>query len=104
MKGSRLVRYLLPLAAELALGILFLVDPSSGRKAAQVTLFSFKEMLLVIPPIFVLLGLLDVWVPREKMVIRRSRCEKPLDGKEQGDHIHHKPHQEYGEVKYIPDD
>ncbi|HRZ65461.1 MAG TPA: permease, partial [Spirochaetia bacterium] len=25
-------------------------------------------MLLVIPPIFILLGLLDVWVPREKMI------------------------------------
>ena len=25
-------------------------------------------MLLVIPPIFILLGLLDVWVPREKMM------------------------------------
>ena len=27
-----------------------------------------KTMLLVIPPIFILLGLLDVWVPREKMM------------------------------------
>jgi uncharacterized membrane protein YraQ (UPF0718 family) len=25
-------------------------------------------MFLVIPPIFILLGLLDVWVPREKMI------------------------------------
>ena len=68
MKRNRLVRYLFPLAAALVLGTLLLIDPPSGRKAAQVTLFSFKEMLLVIPPIFVLLGLLDVWVPREKMV------------------------------------
>jgi uncharacterized membrane protein YraQ (UPF0718 family) len=29
---------------------------------------SLKEMMLVIPPIFVLLGLLDVWVPKETMV------------------------------------
>ena len=68
MKKTRLVRYIFPLAAALALGALLLIDPPAGRKAAQVTLFSFKEMLLVIPPIFVLLGLLDVWVPREKMV------------------------------------
>jgi len=68
VKKTRLVRYIFPLAAALALGALLLIDPPAGRKAAQVTVFSFKEMLLVIPPIFVLLGLLDVWVPREKMV------------------------------------
>ncbi len=39
-----------------------------GSVALGTTLFSFKEMLLVIPPIFVMLGLLDVWVPRETMV------------------------------------
>jgi uncharacterized membrane protein YraQ (UPF0718 family) len=27
-----------------------------------------KEMLFVIPPIFILLGLLDVWVPKETMI------------------------------------
>jgi uncharacterized membrane protein YraQ (UPF0718 family) len=68
MKKSRLLRYSFPLAAALALLALLLIDPPAGRKAAQVSLFSFKEMLLVIPPIFVLLGLLDVWVPRERMV------------------------------------
>jgi len=68
VKKPRLVRYVFPLAAALALGALLLIDPPAGRKATQITLFSFKEMLLVIPPIFVLLGLLDVWVPREKMV------------------------------------
>ena len=68
MIKSRLVRYIFPLAGALALGALLLIVPPAGRKAAQVTLFSLKEMLLVIPPIFVLLGLLDVWVPREKMV------------------------------------
>ena len=31
-------------------------------------MFALKEMLLVLPPIFVLLGLLDVWVPRETMI------------------------------------
>lgn len=36
-------------------------------KAMEVLVFSLKEMLLVIPPIFILLGLLDVWVPKETM-------------------------------------
>ena len=39
-----------------------------GQKAFDITAFSLREMLLVIPPIFLLLGLLDVWVPRETMV------------------------------------
>jgi uncharacterized membrane protein YraQ (UPF0718 family) len=39
-----------------------------GMKALSITAFSFKEMILVIPPIFVLLGLLDIWVPREMMI------------------------------------
>jgi uncharacterized membrane protein YraQ (UPF0718 family) len=68
MKKHYLMRYLFPAAAALALGALLLIDRPHGLKAAQVTMFSFREMLLVIPPIFVLLGLLDVWVPREKMV------------------------------------
>lgn len=39
-----------------------------GSQALATTLSSFKEMLLVLPPIFIMLGLLDVWVPRETMV------------------------------------
>lgn len=42
--------------------------PSIGLKAFDTTLFSLKEMILVIPPVFILLGLLDVWVPKETMV------------------------------------
>ncbi|WP_371414844.1 permease [Caloramator sp. E03] len=39
-----------------------------GVKALNIVGYSFKEMLLVIPPIFVLLGLLDIWVPRDTMI------------------------------------
>jgi uncharacterized membrane protein YraQ (UPF0718 family) len=39
-----------------------------GVRALEITLSSFKEMLFVIPPVFLMLGLLDVWVPRETMV------------------------------------
>lgn len=51
-----------------ALGILTLFNRELGFKAFSITGYSLKEMLLVIPPIFVLMGLLDVWVPRETMV------------------------------------
>jgi uncharacterized membrane protein YraQ (UPF0718 family) len=39
-----------------------------GVAVADITLAQLKEMLLVIPPIFILLGLLDIWVPKETMV------------------------------------
>ncbi|MEN1759201.1 permease [Anoxynatronum sibiricum] len=47
---------------------LFCFNASQGVVALQVTAFSVKEMLMIVPPIFILLGLLDVWVPRETMV------------------------------------
>lgn len=39
-----------------------------GKSVANMTWSQLKEMLLVIPPIFILLGLLDLWVPKETMV------------------------------------
>lgn len=51
-----------------ALIILTLFNRTLGSKALSISINSFKEMLLVIPPVFILLGLLDVWVPRETMV------------------------------------
>jgi uncharacterized membrane protein YraQ (UPF0718 family) len=48
--------------------ILTLVNTQIGFKALGISAGTFKEMLLIIPPIFILLGLLDVWVPRETMM------------------------------------
>lgn len=48
--------------------VLTLFNQELGLKALSITGYSLKEMILVVPPIFVLLGLLDVWVPRETMV------------------------------------
>jgi uncharacterized membrane protein YraQ (UPF0718 family) len=48
--------------------VLGLLDHGRGARIVDTTLYSLREMALVLPPIFILLGLLDVWVPREKMV------------------------------------
>lgn len=48
--------------------MLTIFDRGIGVKAISISAHSFVEMLFIIPPIFVLLGLLDVWVPRESMV------------------------------------
>nr|WP_312578949.1 permease [Sedimentibacter sp.] len=47
--------------------ILFLY-PNIGKKSMELSLKNTFEMLSVVPPIFILLGLLDVWVKRETMV------------------------------------
>ncbi len=44
------------------------IFPSLGIKSFQLTGSNLLEMLSVLPPIFILLGLLDVWVKRETMI------------------------------------
>jgi len=44
------------------------IYPSVGQRSFQITWSSTLEMLSVLPPIFILLGLLDVWVERETMI------------------------------------
>lgn len=63
-----LKRYAFPIIMILALIGLVIFDTDRGITAAVSTFGTVKEMLLLIPPIFVLLGLLDVWVPRETMI------------------------------------
>jgi len=63
-----LKRYRVFLVVAVMLGILVLVNNQLGFKALNIAAYSFKEMLLVIPPVFILLGLLDVWVPKETMI------------------------------------
>lgn len=63
-----LKRYAVFLVALAAIGIFTLLFRDIGLKALSISAFQFGQMLLVIPPVFILLGLLDVWVPRETMV------------------------------------
>lgn len=56
------------LTALLVLLILHFFNPSLARDTAFTALDSFKEMLSLLPPIFVLLGLIDVWAPKEVMM------------------------------------
>ncbi|MDD3822603.1 MAG: permease [Sphaerochaetaceae bacterium] len=50
------------------MGLLFLFNRELGSAAFSKAGYTIKEMLLILPPIFVLLGLLDVWIPREIMI------------------------------------
>ncbi len=48
--------------------ILLLVKPSLGINSLEGTGDNLKELLAIMPPIFILMGLLDVWVEKETMI------------------------------------
>ena len=63
-----LLRYkwvILALTAEFAV---LVWNPVLGRQIALQTTNGFVEMLSFLPPVFIILGLLDVWVPREIVI------------------------------------
>ncbi len=60
--------YLLLILVLIADVILFFINWDLGLKVAVNTGSHILQMLAVLPPIFVLIGLLDVWVPREQFM------------------------------------
>jgi uncharacterized membrane protein YraQ (UPF0718 family) len=68
-KPAGIMKRYLALMITLPLFALFLILLPAYRNAALSSIaYQAKTMFLVIPPIFILLGLMDVWVPREKMM------------------------------------
>ncbi len=46
---------------------LAIITPATAARATQVTWDYSKEMLLIMPPVFLLMGLMEVWVPKDKI-------------------------------------
>ena len=63
-----LKRYRVFLGLCLLNAVLLVAEPATGHKAIALTMDNLLEMLSFLPPIFVLLGLLDVWIDRETMM------------------------------------
>ncbi len=63
-----LKRYRLPITILFINLLLLIIKPDWGIASLNTTAVNLKEMLMIIPPIFILIGLLDVWVPKETMV------------------------------------
>ncbi|MDF2614468.1 MAG: permease [Clostridia bacterium] len=61
-------RYRLFIVMLIINSVILMINPSLGAKSFSITWQNTLEMLAVIPPIFILLGLLDVWVKREVMI------------------------------------
>ncbi|MFA5468927.1 MAG: permease [Sphaerochaetaceae bacterium] len=55
----------------IVVGVLFIILaiwwPPKALASAEVTLDYLKEMILIMPPVFLLMGLLEVWIPKEKI-------------------------------------
>lgn len=53
----------------LTVNIIFIfIEPQMGKKALTLSMKNLIEMLGIIPPIFLILGLLDVWIKKEVMI------------------------------------
>lgn len=48
--------------------IMFLTNPAMGMKSVKNSGYYFKEMLMIMPVVFILTALLDLWVPKEKII------------------------------------
>ena len=64
----RVKRYWLTLTLLAITFVLWLWQPAVGSEITVRTGYNFRDMLSVLPPIFILLGLLEVWVPREVII------------------------------------
>ncbi len=60
-------KYIPPLVFLIFLGLSYMFDFSSGKQIGLNFWMFFKEMILFLPLMFILVGLFDVWVPREKI-------------------------------------
>ncbi len=65
---TALRRYRTALVSVTAFALLLAVRPDMAPKAGASMFAQIKTMFLVLPPIFLVLGLLDAWVPRQAMV------------------------------------
>lgn len=69
MKASEKIKensFLIAVAA--AYVVLFFIRPELGLSSVRNSGYYIREMLLIMPVIFVLTGLLDVWIPKEKIM------------------------------------
>jgi len=41
--------------------------PSAASRSSIVTIDYFKEMALIMPPVFIMMGLMEVWIPKDKI-------------------------------------
>jgi uncharacterized membrane protein YraQ (UPF0718 family) len=63
-----LKRYRFFIIVVVAVAVMMVINRSIAFEAMSISWEAFLEMAFIVPPIFILLGLLDIWVPRQTMV------------------------------------
>lgn len=48
--------------------IVLVISPINGKNVFRLASKDFKTMLMTIPPIFIMIGLMDVWIKKETMI------------------------------------
>ncbi len=66
MKGNR-KKLALPAVIALAYAALAIRLPETAERSLKVTLDYALEILLIVPPVFILMGLMEVWIPKDKV-------------------------------------
>lgn len=79
MKGL-FKRYLTSIILLGCLLFLYLINKDIGEVAIKGTLDNIWGLLKLVPPIFVLLGLMDVWVPKDKIITNMGESSKIKGG------------------------
>jgi len=64
---KQLKKYIFPIVFLVFIGLSFLLNFAVGKQIGINFWMFFKEMILFLPLMFILIGLFDVWVPREKI-------------------------------------
>lgn len=62
-----LKQFKLPLGVALVYILLFVFSPDIARRSSEVTWEYFLEMAFILPPVFILMGLMEVWLPKDKI-------------------------------------
>ncbi len=60
-------KFMVPLIMALVYLGLAIWLPATAQRTAVVAVDYIREMALIIPPVFILMGLLQVWIPKEKI-------------------------------------
>jgi uncharacterized membrane protein YraQ (UPF0718 family) len=60
-------KYIFPIAFILLIGMSYLFNYAIGKQVGVNFWMFSKEMFLFLPMMFILIGLFDVWIPREKI-------------------------------------
>ena len=64
---KKLQNYIFPLTFLILIGLSYLFNFVTGEKIGLNFWMFFKEMIFFLPLMFILIGLFDVWVPRENI-------------------------------------